>query len=106
THHPFLTKEHNKLVSEHVMEDQQIPNIEVQVGSLAFAQEKLLKELHDMFLAMNSRFDQLESNHVRESGDNSINRNWVGKLNGQPGSGQTSSTNLDLPKLVKLDFPR
>ncbi|KAA8539211.1 hypothetical protein F0562_025903 [Nyssa sinensis] len=83
------------------MEDQCIIHLEARVSSLALGQEKLLKEMQEMIMAMRFRFDQLELTCAHKQGESSINWNGSGKPNGQ-----TSSTNSAIPKLAKLDFFR
>ena len=83
------------------MTDQQIIQLEAEVESLFTGQDRILKEMHDMFMAMNAGFDQLVANCSHDREDGSVNRNG---RNGDRNSGRPSHTFAS--KLAKIDFPR
>lgn len=70
------------------MDNQRINRLEEEVGSLHSGHERLFKEFHELFSAMNTHFDQISSNHV-EQGESSHNPGFQG---GGRGSGQIGST--------------
>ncbi|KAJ0047217.1 hypothetical protein Pint_05412 [Pistacia integerrima] len=75
-------------------EDQQLQRIEGQVESLSAGQERLIKQMEELVLAMNSRLNMSE--------EGSVTRNRGPR--GQGGVGDAGG--MVVPKLAKLDFPR
>ncbi|XP_034198084.1 uncharacterized protein LOC117613593 [Prunus dulcis] len=83
------------------MEEQRVERLETEVGSLATGQERILKEMQEMFAAMNARLDQ-----ISRTGDGSSSAfNGGGGRTFGSGSTTPNSGNSYLPKMVKLDFP-
>ena len=83
-------------------------SLENEVSSLATGQEQILKEMQEMFSAMNARFNQIFSSRARGQGECSYSavRNSGGKRNTSRGCSQESVFNSYLPRTVKLDFLR
>ncbi|CAL9019336.1 unnamed protein product [Prunus brigantina] len=83
------------------MEEQRVACLETEVGSLATGQERILKEMQEMFSAMNACLDQ-----ISRTGDGSSSAfNGGGGRTFGSGSTTPNSGNSYLPKMVKLDFP-
>ena len=82
-----LSEELNTLVSEPVMLEERIHRLEVEIGNLSSAQERsrheFRHEIHELFAAMNNRFDQLMVQKNAEQSENSVR---------QPKEQRTSST--------------
>ncbi|CAB4265104.1 unnamed protein product [Prunus armeniaca] len=91
----------NILVSELSMEEQRVARLETEVVSLATGQERILKEMQEMFSAMNAHLDQIS----RTGDGSSIAFNGGGGRTFGSGSTTPNSGNSYLPKMVKLDFP-
>ncbi|RWR86352.1 DNA-directed primase/polymerase protein isoform X1 [Cinnamomum micranthum f. kanehirae] len=62
------------LVSELGMAELRLKQIEMEISSLAASQEHMLKEMREMFTAMNAKFDSLLESHTLECGENSFNQ--------------------------------
>eukprot|EP00268_Persea_americana_P067416 TRINITY_DN9277_c1_g2_i5.p1 TRINITY_DN9277_c1_g2~~TRINITY_DN9277_c1_g2_i5.p1 ORF type:complete len:202 (-),score=38.09 TRINITY_DN9277_c1_g2_i5:1864-2469(-) len=78
------------------MEEPCIERLEMEISSLVASQDRMFKEMMEMFAAMNTRFDLLSASQTLDTGENSHNHHK--NIGGRPGMSQ--------PKLVKLDFPR
>ncbi|XP_028055574.1 uncharacterized protein LOC114259749 [Camellia sinensis] len=94
------------------MEEQQLGQLETDVNSLATGHERMMKEIQEIFAAMNTRLDHIMTNQVRDPGESSHNQNQSVRGPGRTlGSGGTNrevrsnSAPQYLPKTVKLDFP-
>lgn len=69
--------------------------LEEEVGSLQNGQERLFRELRELMVNMNERFDHL-----------SVNRHNGGRGPGPTGAGPSNNQGAYIPRLVKLNFPR
>ncbi|CAL5370639.1 unnamed protein product [Camellia sinensis] len=101
---------HNSLVSEPGMEEHRLGQLEIDVNSLPTGQERMMKEMQEMFAAMNTRLDNIMTNQVRDPGESSHNQNQSvgGRTLGSGGTNREVRSNSApqyLPKTVKLDFP-
>ncbi|CAL5379765.1 unnamed protein product [Camellia sinensis] len=93
------------------MEEQRLGQLEIDVNSLATGQERMMKEMQEMFAAMNTRLDHIMTNQVCNPGESSHNQNQSvgGRTLGSGGTNHEVCSNSApqyLPKTVKLDFPR
>uniref|UniRef100_A0A7N2N723 Uncharacterized protein n=1 Tax=Quercus lobata TaxID=97700 RepID=A0A7N2N723_QUELO len=98
--------EHNNLVSEPVMEEQRISHIEAELGALNSKHDNVMKQMQEMFSALNSRLDQLVPNQNYDHGEGSSNRSRFRRNYFSTGEGMSHTTSSTVTKLAKLDFPR
>ena len=94
------------MVSEQGMEKPRLKSLETEVSSLAASEERMVKEMQEMFSAMNVRLDPMSSSRAREQGQCSYNaaHNSGGKRNTSGGGSQEIFFNSHLPRTIKLDF--
>ncbi|CAB4303865.1 unnamed protein product [Prunus armeniaca] len=83
------------------MEEQHVECLETEVGSQATRQERIFKEMQEMFSALNASLVQIS----RTSDGSSSAFNGGGGRTFGSGSTTPNSGNFYLPKMVKLDFP-
>lgn len=77
------------------MGDERMVKLEEEVGSLQNGQERLFRELRELMVNMNERFDHL-----------SVNRHNGGRGPGPTGVGPSNNQGTYIPRLVKLNFLR
>ena len=83
------------------MTERPLHQLEAEVGCLSSGRERILKEMHEMFLAMNTLLDQIVASHGYEKGESSTIKNGcVGKRGGSAGPLHSFA-----PKIAKLGFP-
>lgn len=55
------------------MEEPCIERLEMEISSLVASQDRMFKEMMEMFAAMNTRFDLLSASQTLDTGENSHN---------------------------------
>ncbi|CAK9135965.1 unnamed protein product [Ilex paraguariensis] len=86
--------------------ENRVDRLEAKVHSLIIRQKMIMKKMHELFLAMNSRFNQLmaEQGHYHEEDEWSTHHNEGGKHKGHPSCVSVGSANPLTSTISKLDF--